>query len=154
MRLRHETIWQHARRILLVFRHDALSRRGGRSRARRRRSTSAEFSSAAARQRGRGTRHQTRDRCANAGFDYEALARQISGTRALRRRRNRRRSIKRISMGGRSARRHRELLLRHSALLRFDCAALQRRNHCRRYLRSDPRRIMDRAKRRNSALER
>ena len=60
----------------------------------------------------------------------------------------------RVSMGGGSDRWHRELFLRHSAFLHFDRAPSAERNHRRRDLRSDARRDVDCAKRRDAEIER
>ena len=71
------------------------------------------------------------------------LLKEFPEARALRRRRNRGRSNQRTSMGGRSARWHRELFLRHPAFLHLDCVAFPERNHRRRDLRSDARGNVD-----------
>src|SRR5712691_1010666 len=109
----------------IIFRDEALSRRGGESCARRRRFTSAKFSAAPPRQFSGSARHQTRNRCPHAGPDHTFSPRTIRTALALRRRRNRGRPIERAPMGGRSARWYRELFLRHSAFLCFDRAAFQ-----------------------------
>ena len=69
----------------------------------------------------------------------QIASRRISHARALRRRRNRGRSIQRPSMDCRSAGWHRELFLRHSSFLHFHCAAPPQRGHGWRYLRSHSR---------------